>query len=102
MKKLLGALAIVVLALMASAPAAEAHRCWSNGYRWVCGHHHHNYARAWYPRRSYAHYRYRPYYRSYYRPYYYGYYRPYYRPYYGYYRPYYRNYAYACIPPFCW
>jgi hypothetical protein len=80
-KKLIGALAIVMLALLVSAPAAEAKRCWWNGYTWVCK-------------------KYRPYVRAYppyyYRPYAYSY-RPYYRPYY---RP--RAYVYACVPPFCW
>ena len=79
MKKLLGALAAVVLTLMLLAPPAEA-RCWWNGYRWHCAHHYgHHYWHArywWHPYRSY------------------GWYGPRY-----YHRPYY---AYACIFPFCW
>jgi hypothetical protein len=79
-KKLLGAVAAVALALILFSPPAEA-RCWWNGYRWHCGHayrHHYWHARHWY------------------RPYrYYGWYYPGY-----YYRPYY--YAYACVWPFCW
>ena len=94
MKKVFGALAAILLALVLFAPPAEA-RCWWNGYRTQCTQYR-NYVRPWYPYR-YGYYR--PYYRSY------SYYRPYYRPYYygSYYRPYYRPYyAYACIFPFCW
>ena len=36
MKKLLGALAVTGLALLAAAPGAEAATCWWNGYTWVC------------------------------------------------------------------
>ncbi len=89
MRKLLGALAVVALALMVSAPAAEAHRCWWNGYRWVCKHHTRHYVKQWNPHRAYAYYPQRHYYPAYYRPHY----RTYYRP---------RPYAYACVPPFCW
>jgi hypothetical protein len=77
-KKIFGALAAVMLALVIFAPPAEAH-CWWNGYRWHCSYHRH-YVRHWSPYRYYG---YNPY------PYYY---RPYYRPYY----------AYACVFPFCW
>ena len=83
MKKIFGALAAVMLALVLFSPPAEA-RCWWNGYRWKCTHYRH-YVRPWYPYRYYGYYQ---------NPYYY---RPYYRPYY--YRPYY---AYACVFPFCW
>ena len=77
MKKTLGALAAVMLALMLFSPPAEA-RCWWNGWRWACSHHrHHHYVRHWYPYRYYGYYRY---------PYYY--------------RP--RYYAYACVWPLCW
>lgn len=79
MKKLIIALAaLVVSALLWSSPA-EA-RCWWNGWRWHCAHHH-------YWHHHYRHARYYPYYG------YYGYYRPAY-----YYRPYY-----WCFPfwPFC-
>jgi hypothetical protein len=75
-KKTLGALAAVILALMLFSPPAEA-RCWWNGWRWQCHHRHHHYARHWHPYRSYAYY-----------------------PYRAYYRP--RYYAYACVWPFCW
>lgn len=80
MKKIFGAVAAALLALVLLAPAAEAH-CWWNGYRWHCTHH-----------RYYRHYVGYPYYGY---GYGYPYYRPYYRPYY--YRPYY-----ACVFPFCW
>ena len=79
MKKLFGALAAIMLAMLLLAPTAEA-RCWWNGYRWHCTHHyrHHDWhARHWW------------------RPHYYGWYYPRY-----YYRPYY--YAYACAWPWCW
>lgn len=78
MKKILGGLAAVTLALMLFSPPAEA-RCWWNGWRWHCSHHHyyHHYVRHWYP---------------------YGYYGYYSYPYY--YRP--RYYAYACVWPLCW
>lgn len=36
MKKLLGVLAIAGLAMIVSAPGAEAATCWWNGYTWVC------------------------------------------------------------------
>jgi len=74
-RKLFGALAAAILALVLLAPPAEA-RCWWNGYRSHCYHRH-------YVGYGYPYYGYYPY--SYYRPYYY--------------RPYY---AYACIFPFCW
>ena len=77
MKKLFGALAAALLALVLLAPPAEA-RCWWNGYRWKCTHYRHHYVRHWYP-----------YHATWYYPYHY-YYRPYYRPYY------------ACLWPFCW
>ena len=87
MKKIVMALAVVMLAGLFWPSPAEA-RCWWNGYRWACSHQYrHHYWRSgyWYPR-----YHYRPYYsRYYYRPYYYGYYRPYYRA--------------VCTPwPLCW
>jgi hypothetical protein len=91
MKKLLGALVIAVLAMVLSAPPAEAARCWWNGYSWVCKKHR-PHVRHWSPYRPYAYHTYRPYY-----------YRPYYshRPYYSY-RPYYhRPRAYACVWPYC-
>ena len=66
MKKLFGALAIVMLALTVNAPQAEA-RCWWNGFRWVCNYYR-PYVRHWHPYRPYV-YTYRPYYRPhYYRP----------------------------------
>ena len=79
MKKIVMALAVVILAGLFWSNPAEA-RCWWNGFRWHCTHHYrHHY--------SYGHYY--PY--RYYRPYYYGYYRPYYH------RPY------VCTPwPLCW
>lgn len=67
MKSLLGALVIAVLAMVLSAPPAEAKRCWWNGYSWVCKKHR-PYVRYWSPYRPYAYYSYRPYYRPYYRP----------------------------------
>ena len=76
MKKLFGAVAAAMLALVLLAPSAEAH-CWWNGYRWHCYHRH--YVGYGYPYRYYGYY-----------PYYHAYYRPYYRPYY------------ACVFPFCW
>lgn len=36
MRKLLGVLAIAGLAMIVSAPGAEAAKCWWNGYTWVC------------------------------------------------------------------
>ena len=66
MRKLLGALAITLMALIWATPQAEAARCWWNGYTWVC----------WGPPRPWG-------------PYY-GPWRPYYRPW----RPYYGPYAY--------
>ena len=73
MKKMVVALAAVIVAVLLWSQPAEA-RCWWNGFRTVCTHRHY-----WgYPYR-------------YYRPYYYGYYGPYY------YRPY------VCTPwPLCW
>ena len=79
MKKLIIALAAVVVSALLWSQPAEA-RCWWNGWRWQCSHHH-------YWRHHYRHTRYYPYYG------YYSYPRPYY-----YYRPYY-----WCFPfwPFC-
>jgi hypothetical protein len=75
MKRIVVALAAVIVTALLWSPPAEA-RCWWNGYRTVCTHRHY-----W----GYYH----PY--RYYRPYYYGYYGPYY------YRPY------VCTPwPLCW
>jgi hypothetical protein len=75
-RKLFGAFAAAILALVVLAPPAEAH-CWSNGYRWHCTRYYHHY--VGYPYYSHYGYGYYPYY-----------YRPYYRPYY------------ACVFPFCW
>jgi hypothetical protein len=72
-RKLLGAFAAALLALVLLAPPAEA-RCWWNGYRWHCTPYYHHF--VGYPHYGYGYY-----------PYYY---RPYYRPYY------------ACVFPFCW
>jgi hypothetical protein len=80
-KKILGALAAIILALTLFSPPAEA-RCWWNGWHWQCWHHRHH-ARHWHPYRFHAYYPY---------PYRYHY-RAYYRP---------RYYAYACVWPFCW
>lgn len=79
MKKLIIALAVVMVSALLWSQPAEA-RCWWDGGRWHCSHHH-------YWRHHYSHARYYPYYG------YYGDYRPYY-----YYRPYY-----WCFPfwPFC-
>jgi hypothetical protein len=76
-KKILMALAVVMLAGLFWSQPAEA-RCWWNGFRWHCTHYYrHHYWSGYYPYR-------------YYHPYYYGYYRPYY------YRP-------VCTPwPLCW
>ena len=77
MKKIVMALAVVMLGLFWSQSAAEA-RCWWNGYRWHCTHYRHYWSGHYYPYR-------------YYRPYYYG---------YGYYPYYYRP---VCTPwPLCW
>ena len=68
MKKLLGALAAIVLTLMLLAPPAEA-RCWWGGYRWHCAHyyrHHYWHARYWWYPYPYYHW-YQP--RYYYPPY---------------------------------
>jgi hypothetical protein len=59
-KTIATALAAIVLSALFWSQPAEA-RCWWNGYRWHCSHHHY-----WHTR----------YYPSYYRPYYYAYYRP--------------------------
>lgn len=86
MKKLLGALAIALLAAVLSAPPAEAHgRCWWDGYSWVCKKHRHH-VRHYRPSRPYWPYAHYP------------------RQHYSYYRPYYgpRVHVYACLPPFCW
>jgi hypothetical protein len=74
MKRIVVALAAVIVTALLWSPPAEA-RCWWNGYRTVCTHRH-----------------------------YWGYYHPYryYRPYYGYYGPYYYR-PYVCTPwPLCW
>jgi hypothetical protein len=78
-KKLVIALAVIVVSALLWSQPAEA-RCWWNGWRWHCSHHH-------YLRHHYWHAHYYPYYG------YYGYYQPSY-----YYRPYY-----WCFPfwPFC-
>jgi hypothetical protein len=74
MKKMVVAVAAVIVAALLWSQPAEA-RCWWNGFRTVCTHRHY-----W---------GYNPY--RYYRPYYYGSYGPYY------YRPY------VCTPwPLCW
>jgi hypothetical protein len=77
MKKIVMALAFVMLAGLFWPNSAEA-RCWWNGYRWQCTQYRHHWSGHYYPYR-------------YYRPYYYGYgYQPYY------YRP-------VCTPwPLCW
>jgi hypothetical protein len=77
MKKIVMALAIVMLSGLFWSNPAEA-RCWWNGYRWHCTHYRPYWSGHYYPHR-------------YYRPYYYGYgYQPYY------YRP-------VCTPwPLCW
>jgi hypothetical protein len=36
MRKLFGALAIAGLAMIVSAPGADAATCWWNGFTWVC------------------------------------------------------------------
>ena len=83
MKKFLGALAIALLAMVFAAPDADArHRCWWNGYAWICKKHR-PHVRHWRPY-------YRPY--AYYPAYRYSYYRPYYRP---------RVRVYACVWPYC-
>jgi hypothetical protein len=82
-RKLVLAVAAIILTGLLWSPPAEA-RCWWNGWRWHCAHYRHYWGH---------HYWRHHYWRSGYYPYrYYGY---YYRPYY--YRPYY------CIPftPFC-
>ena len=56
MKKIFGALAALVLALVIFAPPAEAH-CWWNGYRWHCSYYRH-YVRHWHPYRYYGYYPY--------------------------------------------
>jgi hypothetical protein len=78
-KKLAIALAAVIVSVLLWSQPAEA-RCWWNGWRWHCSHHH-------YSRHHYWHAGYYPYYG----------YHEYYRPY-AYYRPYY-----WCFPfwPFC-
>src|SRR6266403_93206 len=65
MKKIVMALAIVMLSGLFWSNPAEA-RCWWNGYRWHCTHYRPYWSGHYYPHR-------------YYRPYYYGYgYQPYY------------------------
>ena len=77
MKKIVMALAVIMLAGLFWPSQAEA-RCWWNGYRWHCTHYRHYWSGHYYPYR-------------YYRPYYYG---------YGYYPYYYRP---VCTPwPLCW
>ena len=77
MKKIVMALAVIMLAGLLWPNQAEA-RCWWNGYRWHCTHYRHYWSGHYYPYR-------------YYRPYYYG---------YGYYPYYYRP---VCTPwPLCW
>jgi hypothetical protein len=77
MKKIVMALAVIMLAGLFWPNQAEA-RCWWNGYRWHCTHYRHYWSGHYYPYR-------------YYRPYYYG---------YGYYPYYYRP---VCTPwPLCW
>lgn len=81
MKKILMALAVLMFAGLFWSQPAEA-RCWWNGFRTVCTHHHYWRHHWWY---------------GYYRPYHH-----YYRPYYGYYRPHYYR-PYICTPwPLCW
>jgi hypothetical protein len=60
-KKLFGAFAAAIVALVLFTPPAEA-RCWWNGYRWHCTPHYHHY--VGYPYYGYGYYPY------YYRPYY--------------------------------
>ena len=89
MKKLLGLLAAVGLALILLSPTAEA-RCWGRGHHWHCRHVWHH---VWH--------------RHYYRPHWYaGYYYPRaaYYPYAYYPAAYYRAYYPVCIPiwPLCW
>ena len=62
MKKIVMALAVIMLAGLFWPNQAEA-RCWWNGYRWHCTHYYRHY---WYGH-YYPYYHYRPYY--YYRPY---------------------------------
>ena len=77
MKKIVMALAVIMLAGLFWPSQAEA-RCWWNGYRTQCTHYRHYWSGHYYPYR-------------YYRPYYYG---------YGYYPYYYRP---VCTPwPICW
>ena len=72
MKKFLGFSAVALLALVWSAPEAEARRCWWDGYAWVCKNAPRPYWRPWAPPPP----AYLPP-----PPRVYSYYRPYYRPY---------------------
>ena len=64
MRKLLGALAVAGLVMIAAAPGADAATCWWNGFTWVCrtppypGYwwRHHHWRHAWGPWR-YNHWR---------------------------------------------